>query len=354
MRLKFVSAVLVLMLILSFSSCGKSTSVIINKNNNQVETTVKATQTEPTTENNNIINPLTGLYDLDEKMKDKRPVSIMINNINKAKVVQTGVGNADMVFETMVEGGITRLLAVYSDISKVGQIGTVRSARYSFSQLACGLDAVYVYCGSDNVYATPLMESLAMDRIDLMNNGEGAAQRLKNGLSYEHTLYTFGNKINNIYKSIRTNVKSRAKDIYNFNDVESPIKYDEAALDVSVNFSTTYEANFNYDNDTKTYVRGNSGPLKDYKTGETENFKNVFVLYSDVYTLDDNIHVKTNLSSGKGVYITQGSCTEITWSKGNSNQPLIFYHNSEQLKLNAGNSYICITDKSNKSKTKIS
>ena len=70
------------------------------------------------------VNPLTGVTNLDVDRKNDRPGAIMINNISVAQPVQTGLNKADIVYETEVEGGITRLMAVFKDISKVEKVGT--------------------------------------------------------------------------------------------------------------------------------------------------------------------------------------------------------------------------------------
>ena len=65
------------------------------------------------------LNLLTGIYgELDDSAVGKRPVAVMVNNISTAQPVQTRLNDADVVFECLVEGGISRLMAVFSDISK--------------------------------------------------------------------------------------------------------------------------------------------------------------------------------------------------------------------------------------------
>ena len=58
------------------------------------------------------VNPLTGLKNLPKEKANARPVAVMINNISVAQRVQTGLNAADIIYETEVEGGITRLMAV--------------------------------------------------------------------------------------------------------------------------------------------------------------------------------------------------------------------------------------------------
>lgn len=356
MKKRILCGVLALGLLLG--ACGCQNTTAQDQPVSTAKTTAEQTAAK-TTVSPYVMNPLTGVYDLPREKKDQRPVAVMINNLRSsvgaksAQTVQTGLNQADMVFETMAEGGITRLMAVYSDIEKAGQIGTVRSARYSYAQLACGLDAVYVHCGADNLYATPLMQELGMDRLDLISSASSAGERVDNGLAYEHTLYTSGEALFQYYDGLRTEIKDRAKDIYSFN--KKDVTYTKPALQVNVRFSSNYKSSFTYDANTKKYTRGDDGTvLKDYMTGEKEQFKNVLVLYAPVYYMSDNYHVKTVLDSGKGLYFTNGSCCEIRWEKGNSTAALRFQDaDGNPLSLNAGNSYICLTDTNNEQYTVI-
>ena len=332
---------------LIFSSCGAPAA------EDKIKTTAKttaATTAAPTTESPYVVNPLTGENTLVKSMKDKRPVAVMINNIKVAQEVQASVGKADLVFETLVEGGITRLMAVYSDISKIGQIGTVRSARYSYAQLACGLDARYVHCGSDNKYCTPLMNELDLDHLDLGGNASSASKRISNGLAYEHTLYTYGDKLSKLYNDGRTKIRDSAKNPFSFSDKAQ--KYETAAEKVAVKMSGDYTTTFTYDAKAKKYTRGDKvyDAFYDCVTDAKEQFTNVIVMFTDIYSFSDGHHMKSELDSGSGYYFSNGTKCAIKWEKGKSSSPLKFYDESgKSFKLNKGNSYILITDSDNKS-----
>ena len=86
------------------------------------------------------VNLLTGVADLSEEAVGKRPVAVMINNI-EAALPQYGISEADLLFELPVEGGVTRLMALYGDYTAVPQVCSVRSCRYYFPILAAGYDA---------------------------------------------------------------------------------------------------------------------------------------------------------------------------------------------------------------------
>ncbi|HBD86903.1 MAG TPA: DUF3048 domain-containing protein, partial [Clostridiales bacterium] len=72
-------------------------------------------------------NPLTG-EGMDEDISGNRPWAIMINNLDKA-LPQCGVSQADIIYEIPAEGGVTRMMAIFSDISDVEAIGSMRSIR---------------------------------------------------------------------------------------------------------------------------------------------------------------------------------------------------------------------------------
>lgn len=354
---KIVSLTLAVVLCFSLASCGKKTGSRIK------DKATTSTSVTTTTKKVKVCNPLTGISGYSSKKLNQKPVAIMINNVNgggnyNAQAVQTGIGEADMVFETLVEGGITRLLAVYADISKVGQIGTVRSARISYAQLAAGLDAYYVHCLADNKYCgSGYRNGLGLADLDLGSNASSVAKRVSNGMAYEHTLYTFGDRIAEFVHNKYPNktIKSSAKNVYKFNSEKKPETFSKPAKNIAVRYSDTQTTYLRYNSDEKKYIRGNrNSNMLDYVTGKKESFKNVIVMFTSVHSLPDNHHMKSELNSGTGYYLSEGTYKEIKWSKGGETKPLKFFDtNGKDLKLNAGNSYICITDTKNKDRTVI-
>lgn len=288
-------------------------------------------------------DPLTGLYGVSDSAVGKRPVAVMINNISTAQPVQTGLNDAGIVFESMVEGGITRLMAVYSDISSVEQIGTIRSARYTYVQLAKSLDAVYVHCGMDDLYTRPYANSLDFDYFDLGAN-DSYAFREENGLAYEHTLYAKGKTLQKgIDKKFRTDIDKEYQGlVFQFTDPEETRSAGAACSKVSFSMSGEYQTTFEYDADSKMFVRQPRGDThRDYITGEKTASKNLLLLVAPVYPFDDDYHVRTVLDGGSGYYISEGGYTEINWSKGGASDRLeLTDKQGNALELNAGNSWI--------------
>lgn len=300
------------------------------------------------------VNPLTGVRDLEFDAENARPVAIMINNIKTAWSVQTGLGSADIIYETMVEGGITRLMAVYKDCSRAPEIGTIRSARYSYGELAFAHDAIYVSNGADQRYFVPFYKEIGLNWYNLGSKNGG--YRVKNGKALEHTMYTTGERLNkgfDKYGLRRTIKPSAAGPMFDFNDPDSPtVPSGGACKSVTVVFSGRYKSGYTYDAKTGLYLKTQGGePHSDYRTGEQLAVKNVFVLFADVSAFPDGYHMKTDLTGGEGYYVSQGGYMNIKWSKGDPASPIkITDAGGKPVKVNAGTSWISLTDTGNRSK----
>lgn len=95
------------------------------------------------------VAPLTGLR-LEDPAKAGRPaMMVKVDNTPRALAVQEGVDRADLVFVEQVEGGTTRLAAVFH--SQDATVGPVRSARTSDLHIAANLERpLFVYSGANS------------------------------------------------------------------------------------------------------------------------------------------------------------------------------------------------------------
>lgn len=148
------------------------------------------------------INPLTGLP-MEPEYEQNRPVAVMLNNLKKAQP-QLGVSMADIIYEVPAEGGITRMLGVYQTLDGVGNLGSIRSARPYYIELAMGHDALYVHAGgSPEAYQN--LKSWKVDYIDGVNGSASQSavfwrdpERKKNK-GYEHSLLASGETIQSFW-----------------------------------------------------------------------------------------------------------------------------------------------------------
>ena len=178
MHKKLMTVLTSMIVVLNLTACSNDDASSIVKKTSTVTTTVTTTvknaETSATTttakkketkKSSSGLNLLTGLNDLSANAKGKRPVAIMVNNID-ASMPQYGISKADVMFEFPVEGGITRLMALYSDYTKVPDVCSVRSARYYFAYFAQSFDAVYLHWGIDKKIAQDKLDELKIDHID--------------------------------------------------------------------------------------------------------------------------------------------------------------------------------------------
>ncbi|MGH9114755.1 MAG: DUF3048 domain-containing protein [Acidimicrobiales bacterium] len=114
------------------------------------------------------ISPLTGLAQPDTAQLSAPAVVVKIDNVDAARP-QTAVNQADVVYEEMVEGGLTRLAAVFQS-SYPGRVGPVRSGRLTDSAIADDLDhPVFLYSGTNAMFY-PILRSQPLTDVDSDNH----------------------------------------------------------------------------------------------------------------------------------------------------------------------------------------
>ncbi|MCM1543861.1 MAG: DUF3048 domain-containing protein [Ruminococcus sp.] len=335
-----VAFMLAAIMLLCFCSCGKGGE------EETTEPTTEVTTTKPVVVTD--YNRLTGIDDLSDAAKGKRPVAIMINNI-KASLPQYGISNADLMFEVLVEGGITRMMAVYGDYTKVPNVCSVRSCRYYFPIFAHGLDAVYICYGSNPTLGTPTLKRIGIDYFNGAENNDelifGRDQNRVGKYSREHTAYVKGANMQQLFDkyNVRTDYKE-GKDTYILNfrkegDLKAPSK--TACDKVTLNFSNQYYSTFTYDSAKKVYLKQHSGKAHmDSASGEQLAYTNLFVLETDVSLYGSGPLVQVDWKGGTGYYISCGAVKKIKWSKKSEGAAIkITDTEGKKIKVNAGKSY---------------
>ncbi len=337
-------------LILTGSACGKKEEE--SSSSNPVSSSAPVSSDDETQPEGNL-NPLTGLYNLADDAVGARPFAIMVNNVSAAQAVQKGQSGADVVYETMVEGGITRLLAVFSDPSKIEEIGSIRSARYVYTELAAGHGAVYVHAGGDPVYAIPHISEIGLDSFNIDDKYAYAGHRVNNGLDYEHRLFSSSEELLDALEKSgaeKTLGSAYAMPFMDFAASGESVTLSEKAPKVHVAFSKAYYSDYVYDETKKVYLKSQNGkPHIDYGAGTQLEIKNIFVLFTSVGMYPDNLHLEIGLESGNGYYCSEGMLEEISWEKGASEKRLtVKKADGGTLAVNPGNSWISIVPEAQK------
>lgn len=307
-----------------------------------------------------ILNPLTGETVSDRTALTKRPVAVMINNIKPA-LPQRGLADASVIYEMPVEGGVTRMMAVYDDVTKVPTVGSIRSARHDFVELANGLGALYVHFGwSDSAKAA--ISELGVNNINGIQNNNfffKDEERAKTRAS-EHCWYTNSELVKKGVEkfSYDTELKSEMAPIYSFvTDGSNVMEGNTSALDatdVSATFASGVVAGFTYDAASGRYAKSQyGGPHTDENVGGGFSTDNVFLMFTSTGFMSDNYHREIKLEEGTGYYLSKGKALPVTFKKESKGDTLRVYSSDgkEQL-VNPGNSYVCFLPKENQEKLK--
>ena len=294
-------------------------------------------------------NPLTG-EPMEPEYEKNRPVAVMLNNLKGAQP-QLGVSQADIIYEVPAEGGITRMLGVYQSLEGVGTLGSIRSARPYYLELALGHDALYVHAGgSPDAYRD--IPAWGVDNMDGVNGGSDAkifwrdAERRKT-MDYEHTLVTSGEKIQTYVDGhFRTEHPEGYTYAQAFAGDGTPAG-GAAAEHVTLKFSNYKTGKFDYDSQSGKYLASQyGGAYTDGSTGQQVSATNVLVLETAISVIagDKAGRLTVQLTgSGSGTYFCGGKAAAIRWSKADRNSPFVYtLEDGTPLALGQGSSYVCI------------
>ena len=355
-RLNALCLVLALSLSL-FAGCGDSSSSLPPSSTEAPVATATPQPTEAPFDG----QPLTGEAK-DADYVAERPVAIMINNRSDSRPAR-GLSQADVLYEIMVEGGITRFMALFPNYQDLGEVGPVRSARDQFFRLVRPFQALYVHIGRSGITQQYMDDN---DYGDLDVNGLNVTiatrddNRLGQGFPVDATAYTTGTMIGNYVDKNNVDMTraltSPIFDFVNYNESPRTLNGDDAAS-VNIVHSSSYRTSFTYDEAsgkylTSLYSKAGYTPMVDEANGERIAFENVIVLFTDITNYPypggnehgDPGYKKVDYDfGGLGYYISNGKIEKIRWTKGPTEYPLMLQDEAgNSLKVNCGKSYIAV------------
>lgn len=320
---------------------------------NEATATVTVTETPDDVDpmEGKVISKLTGLP-ISEEISSIRPVGVMINNI-PAALPQSGIGQADVIFETLVEGGQTRLFAIFQEYDGK-KIGPVRSARHYFLNFALDFDAVYIHYG-ESYLSIPKYSEWKVDHMNGLSYLDEIMCFRTSDRKAPHNAYTSYKGVNDALKStkIRADVKDDFTYGIKFNDVDKDLESQTIADIVTIPMSTFQTSRFDYDADTKLYFRFqfNKKHIDDV-TGEQLVAKNIIIQKANIWNIKGDKEGRldaTLVGDGSGYYVTNGAAIEITWKKTAPHASTKYYDiDGNEIKLNPGKTWIVVTNKNTK------
>ncbi len=292
---------------------------------------------------------LTGEW-IDEEIAAQRPFAIMIGNTVDA-LPQYGISNADIIYEVPVEGSITRLMAIFQDVTGLEKIGSTRSCRHYFIYFAKEFDAIYVHYGQA-IYAEPVLAREDIHNINGMDYSiEPIAFYRDENRKSPHNVFTSEERLKNAVaeKGYRAQLDENYQGHYQFAEDDEQIELTEGT-DAQV-ISPGYFINnpwFVYNPEEGVYYRYAYKQEHMDAASETQlKFKNILVQYCNCDYADENgyldIHTIPSGESGVGKYITNGKMIDVTWTKADENSPARYFDASgKEITINQGKTWVCI------------
>lgn len=325
-------------------------------------------ETKPRTE----ACPLNGvLYSKDQKAWwDKhRPLGVMIENHEETRP-QSGIGSADVVYEIVAEGGITRFLSVYY-CQDAGIVGPVRSARTYFLDFISeyGDFPLYAHVGGANqpgpADALSQIEDYGWGGYNDMNQFSIGFptfwrdyNRLGKTVATEHTMYSATQKLWDFAKTRKLTNIDQEGDVWDENFVSYTFKDDAPASErpasqkLHLEFWSSlpnYFVDWTYDKASNAYKRLNGGKSHiDLNTKKQLTAKNLVILFMNERNAFDgyenNIHLLYGTKgTGNAIFFRDGKKVEGTWRKDRrTSRTLLFDSTGTPVKLNKGTIWFSI------------
>ena len=291
-------------------------------------------------------NPLTGLM-MDESLEGRRPVAIMFNNL-KASMPQCGVSEADIIYEALAEGDVTRMVGVFMDPYKVSTFGSIRSTRAYYLDIAQSHDAVLVHAGgSPEAY-----NEIPKRGVTTIDGTQAAGVYFyrdpvrKATIGLEHTLFITGAKIlEAVEKTVkRPLIKDSYADALRFVVDGTPTDGVPAAK-LTLRYSGYKTGIFEYDDATGLYnVSQYNGPYADGNNDVQVAVRNVLVLRMGFTTIagDEALRRRADIvSTGEGYFLCGGKWVPIQWSRTSHDAPFVYTcEDGTPLELGMGKTYV--------------
>jgi hypothetical protein len=276
----------------------------------------------------------------------RAPLAVMIENHPEARP-QMGMHKADLVYEAIAEGGITRFMAVYWG-QEAERIEAVRSARIYYIHWAAELGAVYVHWGQVEdpgpVDVWPVLQRLNMRVLNGLFQGEEVGYRDPNRFA-PHNVYTNTGLLWNTSQN-RGYSGPPTLDPWKFKD-DTPGQAGHAsapAVDVTFgNGGSPYAVRWEYDPATNGYLRSMGGaPHTDGVTGERLTARNIAVQFAvlrpsgvKAYNIIDTV------GTGQAVVFRDGIAIPGTWRKDSEEGRTRFYDVAgNEIEFNRGQTWI--------------
>ena len=292
----------------------------------------------------NFPNPINGvLYTQTEadKWKDNLPLAVVVENHTEARP-QSGLSKADLVYEALAEGGITRFLAIY--LSADSRLGPVRSNRPYFLDLVKEYGAGYGHVGG-SPKAQSLLKPYRIKDLDQFGLGPPTYERSAARFA-PHNVYTTTKKLRAAAKGKGYKGPVEIK-ILEFSDEEPELEERPKKFELSIPYPA-YQMYvlWRYDRKSNTYLRYNGGVAHKDTEGGRQLFTKTIIVQFVKTSLEASGHGRLSMAtigSGKAQIFKDGKVITGTWKKKSRvERTQLFDKNGKGIEINRGKIWISV------------
>ena len=278
---------------------------------------------------------LNGIEVADEAAVTQPVTAVMIENSPDSRP-QSGLKQAEVVYEAIAEGGITRFLCLYQQ-HKPGLVGPVRSLRMYYVDWLAPYQASVAHVGGSAAALAEIRNGSYRD-IDQFFNG-GSYWRARDRYA-PHNVYTNFEKLDALnaakgYKNSQFSGQARA---------DGTASEQPNATSIDINFSgPLYNTHYDYDKASNSYLRSIGGAASNDREEGRIAPSVVIAMRVDETTVREDGWRQSIVTVGSGAahVFQNGTVAEATWRKGSRTEPLRFFDaNGKEIALNRGQTWI--------------
>ncbi|MDZ7798516.1 MAG: DUF3048 domain-containing protein [Patescibacteria group bacterium] len=301
------------------------------------ETEINTNNTNQANEVGEVRRNIDGIYDSSEN-QNPYPVALMIENLVTVRP-QSGLDKANLVYEALVEGGITRFMALYCLTEPVESMGPIRSARPYFLDWAKEYNALYGHVGG-SPKAMSLISTYNIFNLDQFYDARYYWR--DNERAAPHNVYTASKFL---VFALRDKEAGQANyESYEYKE-EIPLEdRPEEEKIITIDYSSySYKVEWKYNRGENKYERFQGGEVFESKEAGQVKAKNVIVQYVKTSLEDESRLKMETIGQGEAMIFRDGLAIEAKWIKEGRNQRTKFYDLAgEEIKFNAGQTWIQI------------
>lgn len=281
---------------------------------------------------------------VDVMQSDRFPIAVMVENLVDIRP-QAGLSSAGLVYEALVEGGITRFMAVYSTDDLIEKIGPIRSARHYFVDWAEEYGGIYAYVGGSPQALGVTGSSDYITDLNQFYNSE-YYYRTADAVA-PHNLFSSAELFGYALRDLELADTTGSYTAYKFKSSADVTERPGAVAPMTINYSNSdYQVEWRYDEGTNQYLRWNGGVEHlDANTSEQLVASNVVIQRVDTTVLEaatGRLDMET-IGSGEAILFQDGAATLGSWTKSTRGDRTLFFNAAgEELAFNPGPTWIQI------------